>query len=238
MSAPLTLTPLTGMPEVRVGDALAPLLCDALARAGQRLAEGDLLVVSSKVVSKSLGLWAPAGEDRERVIASQTRRVVAERAVAEGRTTRVVHAAAGPVMAASGVDGSNTGDSDRLLLLPADPDQAARDLRAALRGIAPVQRLGLVLSDTAGRPWRSGQVDFALGAAGVLALDDLRGGSDADGRALHVTARAVADELAAAAELVMGKVDGIPAAVVRGLDVRGDGSGADIPIPEERDLFR
>ena len=226
----LTLTPLPGMPEVRAGADLASLLLAAANRAGVRLAAGDVLVVSSKVVSKALGLWAPSHADRDDVIAAQTRHVVAER-TARGRTTRIVHSVAGPVMAAAGVDASNTGDGDGLLLLPADPDAAARDLRAALSAASGVAPLGVVLSDTAGRPWRSGQTDFALGAAGLEVLDDLRGGADADGRPLTVTTRALADELAAAADLVKGKADALPAALVRGAgawvtDTDGPGAAA------------
>ena len=226
---PLTLTPLGGMPEVQPGADLASLVVAAVGAAGERLADGDVLVVSSKVVSKALGLWADTGTDREAVIASQTRRVVAERAVPGGHTTRVVHSVAGPVMAAAGVDASNTGGTDRLLLLPADPDAEARSLRAALLRLSGCQRLGVVLSDTAGRPWRSGQTDFALGAAGVEVLDDLRGATDADGRALTVTSRAIADELAAAADLVKGKADSVPVALVRGAGAwvsSEDGAGA------------
>jgi coenzyme F420-0:L-glutamate ligase/coenzyme F420-1:gamma-L-glutamate ligase len=213
----VTVTALTGMPEVPAGADLAALLLAAVEGVGERLLDGDVLVVSSKVVSKALGLWAEAGADREAVIAQQTRRVVAERRSGD-RLTRIVHSVAGPVMAAAGVDASNTGGSDRLLLLPAEPDVAAHSLHRALVAASGRQRLGLVLSDTAGRAWRAGQVDFALGSAGLRVLDDLRGGVDADGRPLAVTARAIADEVAAAADLVKGKADGVPAALVRGLD--------------------
>jgi coenzyme F420-0:L-glutamate ligase/coenzyme F420-1:gamma-L-glutamate ligase len=216
------------MPEVRAGADLASLLLGAVAGAGERLEAGDVLAVSSKVVSKCLGLWAPAGADRDDVIAGETRRVVAER-TAGGRVTRVVHSVAGPVMAAAGVDGSNTGGTEGLLLLPRDPDAAARDLRAALVAAGAPAPVGVVLTDTAGRPWRSGQTDFALGAAGLAVLDDLRGAGDADGRPLAVTARAIADELAAAADLVKGKSDGVPAALVRGAATwvtEADGPGA------------
>ncbi|TQJ51705.1 coenzyme F420-0:L-glutamate ligase [Phycicoccus sp. SLBN-51] len=224
----VTVTALTGMPEVPAGADLAALLLAAVEGVGERLLDGDVLVVSSKVVSKALGLWAEAGADREAVIAQQTRRVVAERRSGD-RLTRIVHSVAGPVMAAAGVDASNTGGSDRLLLLPAEPDAAAHLLHRALVAASGRQRLGLVLSDTAGRAWRAGQVDFALGSAGLRVLDDLRGGVDADGRPLAVTARAIADEVAAAADLVKGKADGVPAALVRGLDdwVVED-SGADV----------
>lgn len=212
----LTVLPVTGMPEVRSGDDLAGLILDALAVLGLSLASGDVLVVSSKVVSKALGLRASACE-RDTVIEGQTRRVVAERRSGE-RVTRVVHSVAGPVMAAAGVDASNTGPRRDLLLLPADPDRAAADLLASLRRgcrMPPTAALGVVLSDTAGRPWRAGQVDFALGSAGVVARDDLRGGEDGDGRSLSVTERAVADELASAADLVKGKAEGVPVALLR-----------------------
>lgn len=228
MTVVLTLTPLPGMPEVRAGADLASLLLAAVAEAGERLVAGDVLAVSSKVVSKSLGLWAPVDADRDVVIAGETRRVVVERAAGE-RVTRVVHSVAGPVMAAAGVDGSNTGGLDGLLLLPRDPDAVARDLRAALVAAGAPAPVGVVLTDTAGRPWRSGQTDFALGAAGLAVLDDLRGAGDADGRPLAVTARAIADEIAAATDLVKGKADGVPAALVRGAGAwvtEADGAGA------------
>ena len=224
----VTVTALTGMPEVPAGADLAALLLAAVEGIGERLLDGDVVVVSSKVVSKALGLWAEAGADREAVIAQQTRRVVAERRSGD-RLTRIVHSVAGPVMAAAGVVASNTGGSDRLLLLPAEPDAVARSLHRALLAASGRRRLGLVLSDTAGRAWRAGQVDFALGTAGLQVLDDLRGGVDADGRPLAVTARAIADEVAAAADLVKGKADGVPAALVRGLgDWVVEDSGADV----------
>ncbi len=213
----LVVLPLPGLPEVVAGDDLAALLLAALSAAGVGLADGDCLVVSSKVVSKAQGLTWPG--ERATAVAAHTRRVVAERDGGAG-PTRVVEALAGPVMAAAGVDASNTGPTGAVLLLPDDPDGEAQRLRAALlaaSGRPADAALGVVLSDTAGRPWRAGQIDFALGAAGFAVLDDLRGGTDHDGRALAVTARAVADEVAAAADLVKGKADGVPAAVVRGL---------------------
>lgn len=210
----LVILPLTGLPEVVADDDLAVLLLGAARANGSDLVDGDVLVVSSKIVSKALGLWAD-GRDRSVAIAAQTVRTVAERRSGD-RLTSVVEAVAGPVMAAAGVDASNTGDREDVLLLPADPDAEAFRLREALLAATGLTRLGVVLSDTAGRPWRSGQTDFALGASGVAVLDDLRGGVDADGRPLSVTARAVADELAAAADLVKGKADAVPAAVVRG----------------------
>jgi coenzyme F420-0:L-glutamate ligase/coenzyme F420-1:gamma-L-glutamate ligase len=220
--------PLTGMPEVRSGDDLVALLLEAAAAADVTLVDGDVLVVSSKIVSKSLGLWADSTV-KGAAVASQTVRVVAER-LAGDKVTQIVRSTAGPIMAAAGVDASNTGGRDAVLLLPADPDAEAEHLRVSLLAATGLGRVGVVLSDTAGRPWRFGQTDFALGAAGVAVVDDLRGAADADGRPLTVTARAVGDELAAAADLVKGKADAIPAAVVRGtewaLADRGPGARA------------
>lgn len=221
VSGAVCLLPLLGVPEVRAGDDLAGLLHTALQRCGG-LQDGDVLVVSSKVISKALGLREHGPQDvadrRESVLEHSTR-VVAERATGSG-ITRIVEAVAGPVMAAAGLDASNTGPDGGVLVLPSDPDAAAGDLHAALRGRLSGDQpahFGVVISDTAGRPWRAGQTDFALGAYGVQVLDDLRGAVDADGRGLNVTSRALADELAAAADLVKGKISAVPAALVRGV---------------------
>lgn len=213
---PVLVLPVHGLGEIHGGDDLADLVLRAVEAQGEALRRGDVVVVSSKVVSKALGL---RGADREAAIRASTRRVVVERATGD-RVTRVVESVAGPVMAAGGVDASNTGAQDSVLLLPADPDAAASDLLGGLltRSGLPAGSLGVIVSDTAGRPWRAGQTDIAIGAAGVAALDDLRGSVDADGRPLLVTARAVADELAAAADLVKGKASGVPVAIVRGLE--------------------
>ena len=226
-SGAVTIIPLHGIPEIAEGDDLAAVLAAACVRAGVPLTEGDILAVSSKIVSKALGLTAPTA-DKEAVVAAETVRVVAERAGASG-ITRIVQGKAGPVMAAAGVDASNTGGRDVLLLLPHDPDAVCRDLHAALRAATGVEVFAVVLTDTAGRPWREGQVDFALGSHGLRVLDDLRGSVDADGRALEVTARAVADEIAAAADLVKGKAAAIPAALVRGL------AGSVLPVADDRE---
>jgi coenzyme F420-0:L-glutamate ligase/coenzyme F420-1:gamma-L-glutamate ligase len=214
VSAPITITPLSGIPEVREGDDLVDVLEAGLAASGVTLADGDIVVISSKIASKALGL-VTHDTDKDRVVAGETEYVVAERSV-PGRVTRIVRAKAGPIMAAAGVDGSNTGERGGWLLLPHDPDAvcaAVHDGLLARQGV----RVGVVLSDTAGRAWRLGQVDFALGAHGLRVLDDLRGGTDADGKALEVTTRALADEIASAADLAKGKVYGVPAAVIRGL---------------------
>ena len=220
LTSSLTLTPLLGFPEVREGDDVAALILTVLARNEIRLMDGDILVVSSKVVSKAMGLRAPAGGQAE-VVLSQTVRVVAERMTPSG-VTRIVESAAGPVMTAAGVDASNTADESIVLLLPDDPDVVAAQIRDGvqtgwLTSSGNTVLTGLILSDTAGRPWRNGQTDFALGACGVRVIDDLRGSTDADGRVLSVTERCIADEIAAAADLVKGKATGIPAAHLRGL---------------------
>jgi coenzyme F420-0:L-glutamate ligase / coenzyme F420-1:gamma-L-glutamate ligase len=210
----LTVLPVSGLPEVAPGDDLAALIVSGVTAAGLEIVDGDVIVVSSKVASKALGLVAA---DRTAAVAVATRRVVAERALDDGRVTRVVESAAGPVMAAGGVDASNTGDLAGVLLLPEDPDAVCVSLLERLRVAFEVNRLGVILSDTSGRPWRMGQVDFALGAAGLCVVDDLRGSSDADGRTLAVTTRAIGDEVAAAADLVKGKAAGVPVALVRGV---------------------
>lgn len=214
---PFSVIAVPGIPEVRAGDDLGRLIRDALDRAGLALQSGDILVVASKVVAKADGLRRHASRDD--AIAAETVRVVAERVAGE-RVTRVVESAAGPVMAAAGVDESNVGDDGGVLLLPRDPDAAAARLLDQLRAALPWHDdapLGLIISDTAGRPWRAGVVDFALGSAGVAVLDDHRGGLDADGRELSVTIIAIGDAIAAAADLVKGKSGALPVAIVRGL---------------------
>ena len=216
MTRPLSVLPVLGLPEVESGDDLAELLLAALGTDG--VLAGDVVVVSSKVVSKALGLRA-VGSSKSDLVRGESVRVVAERTAGE-HVTRVVEALAGPVMAGAGIDASNTGPSDAMLLLPRDPDACARDLRSTLLsrlGMPSSAPLAVVLSDTAGRPWRAGLTDFALGSAGLRVLLDHRGEVDVDGRVMTVTARAVADEIAAAADLVKGKADGVAAAVVRGL---------------------
>lgn len=229
LTSPLTLTPLLGFPEVREGDDVAALILTVLARNEIQLMDGDILVVSSKVVSKAMGLRAPAGGQAE-VVLSQSVRVVAERMTPSG-VTRIVESAAGPVMTAAGVDASNTADQSTVLLLPDDPDAVAAQIRDGvqtgwLTSSGNSVLTGVILSDTAGRPWRNGQTDFALGACGVQVIDDLRGSTDADGRVLSVTERCIADEVAAAADLVKGKATGVPAAHIRGLGQYVRDSGA------------
>ncbi|WP_149179936.1 coenzyme F420-0:L-glutamate ligase [Streptomyces sp. TRM49041] len=203
-----------GIPEVQQGDDLAKLI----AAAEPGLVDGDVVLVTSKIVSKAEGRVV-AADDREAAIDAETVRVVARRG-----TLRIVENQLGLVMAAAGVDASNT-PAGTVLLLPMDPDASARAIRAGLRDALGVD-VGVVVTDTFGRPWRSGLTDVAIGAAGVRVLDDLRGGTDAYGNPLVATVVASADELAAAGDLVKGKVTGRPVAVVRGLPhlVAGDGA--------------
>lgn len=202
----ITLWAVEGLPEFRAGDDVAAAI---LAAAGAELEDGDILAVTSKILSKAEGRVVPA-EQREAAIDAEAVRVVATRG-----QTRIVQNAWGQVMAAAGIDSSNA-DDGTVLLLPADPDASARLLCTTLRSRLGL-RVGVIVTDTFGRPWREGQTDVAIGAAGVRVLDDLRGSRDAGGRELHVTQPAVGDELAAAADLVKGKSGGTPVAVVRGL---------------------
>ncbi|CAL9471688.1 Bifunctional F420 biosynthesis protein FbiB [Streptomyces sp. enrichment culture] len=196
---------LSGLPEITAGDDLAKLI----AAAEPRLADGDVLLVTSKIVSKAEGRVVRA-VDREAAIDAETVRVVARRG-----SLRIVENRQGLVMAAAGVDASNA-PAGTVLLLPEDPDASARAIRAGLRDALGVD-VGVVVTDTSGRPWRAGLTDVAIGAAGVRVLDDLRGGTDAHGNPLSATVVATADELAAAGDLVKGKAAGLPVAVVRGL---------------------
>lgn len=207
-----------GIPEVRAGDDLAALILDAIAAqaksdADLALADGDILVVASKIVAKAEGRLVPA-TDREKAISDDTVRVVAERVTPHG-TTRIVETRQGLIMAAAGIDMSNVPDG-YALRLPEDPDASARTLCATLRQRLGID-LGIIVTDTFGRPWRVGQTDVAIGAAGLQLTDDMRGGVDANGRSLHATIAVLADEIAGAADLVKGKTGGLPVAIVRGL---------------------
>lgn len=230
----------TGIPEIAEGDDLVALIGDAIAGmgAGHALVDGDILVVTSKIVSKSEGRQVPAA-DREKAIADDTVRVVAER-VHPGGVTRIVETKQGLIMAAAGLDMSNVPEGFALKL-PEDPDRSARALCAGLRERFGVE-IGVVVTDTVGRPWRVGQTDLAIGAAGLQLTDDLRGANDANGRPLHVTMAVVADELAGAADLVKGKTSGIPVAVIRGIGrlVQGlDAPGARTLVRTgDDDMFR
>jgi coenzyme F420-0:L-glutamate ligase len=228
--AELRIVPLTGIAEISAGDDLGALLGDAVERAGG-LQAGEVLVVAQKVVSKAEGRIEETDDVVEVVLreARAVRRRRGDLVIAETEH--------GFVCASAGVDRSNAPGDGWVVLLPRDPDASAIRIRAALEqrfGIAPA----VVVSDSFGRAWRRGTTDVALGIAGLTPLVDLKGTRDAMGYELHGTEIAVADEIAGAAELVMGKTEGIPAALVRGVDVFGDGRGADLLMPRDRDLFR
>jgi coenzyme F420-0:L-glutamate ligase / coenzyme F420-1:gamma-L-glutamate ligase len=229
MSPPLTVTPVEGLPEITDGADLAALI----AGAATDLADGDIVVVTSKIVSKAEGRVVQAG--REEAIDAETVRVVARRGA-----TRIVETRHGLVLAAAGVDASNTSPGT-VVLLPEDPDASARALRKGLRDRLGVT-VGVLITDTLGRPWRTGQTDAAIGAAGLAPLIDYRGTADTFGTDLEVTVAAVADEIAGAADLIKGKAARIPVAVVRGLAglvTVSDGPGARALVrPAAEDMFR
>jgi len=237
--------PVLGLPEVRAGDDLAALIAGAVA-----LDEGDVLVVAQKAVSKAEGrvvaldelepsaraLEIAAGEERDarhiEAILRESARVVRVRAgfvIAETRH--------GFVCGSAGVDASNAPEAGMLVLLPLDPDASAARLRERLRALAGAT-VGVIVSDSFGRAWRLGTTDIAIGVGGITPLLDHTWQLDRAGYELHATTIAVADEIAGAAELVMGKTDGVPAAVVRGLDLDGEGTAQELVMPAERDLFR
>jgi coenzyme F420-0:L-glutamate ligase / coenzyme F420-1:gamma-L-glutamate ligase len=224
------IIPLAGIPEVAPGDDLVTLLGDAIERAGG-LEVGDVLVVSQKVVSKAEGRVEETG-DVVQVILREAR--VVRRRRGDLVIAETEH---GFVCASAGVDRSNTPGEGWVVLLPKDPDASAARVRHGL-----AERFGrwpaVIVSDSFGRAWRDGTTDVAIGVAGMSPLHDLRGTNDARGRALEATVIAVADELAGAAELVLGKAAGIPAALVRGYEVPpGEGSARELVMPPERDLF-
>jgi coenzyme F420-0:L-glutamate ligase / coenzyme F420-1:gamma-L-glutamate ligase len=237
----ISVLPLEGIPEVRAGDDLAGLLGEAVERAGGAH-PADVLVVAQKVVSKaegrllSLDEVEPTEQARElaadhdprhlQAILTEAARLVRTRAPLVIAETR--H---GFVCASAGVDRSNAAGPDTVVLLPVDPDASARRLSERL-GVA------VIVSDSFGRPFRNGTTDVAIGVAGLAPLKDLRGVRDPVGYELKTTKIAVADEIAGAAELVMGKTARIPAAIVRGVSASGDGTARELVIPAERDLFR
>jgi coenzyme F420-0:L-glutamate ligase / coenzyme F420-1:gamma-L-glutamate ligase len=226
----IEIRPLEGIPEVRPGDDLAALIGDAVERVGG-LEPGDVLVVSQKVVSKTEGRLEQT-RDRMAVILREARAVRRRRG-----DFVIAETEHGFVCASAGVDRSNTPGDDWVVLLPRDPDASAAALRhglAARFGSAP----GVIVTDSFGRAWRQGTTDVAIGLAGMRPLLDLRGEKDSRGRPLEATVIAVADELAGAAELVMGKARGVPAALIRGYAApEGEGSARELVMPPERDLF-
>ena len=242
------MIPLRGIPELEEGDDLARLLVEAATRDPGSFADGDVVVVAQKAVSKVEGrivdLNGIEPSERARELAGDTdpRRtevILREaRAVVRSRPPLVIaETRHGFVCASAGVDASNAKGPDTLVLLPLDPDASAASLRNTIRERTGAT-VGVIVSDSFGRAWRRGTTDVALGVSGIEALVDLSGCKDALGYELHATEIAVADEIAGAAQLVMGKTDGIPAAIVRGVRAPGDGRGSDLVMPRERDLFR
>jgi coenzyme F420-0:L-glutamate ligase/coenzyme F420-1:gamma-L-glutamate ligase len=248
----ITLTAITGIPAVEPGDDLAGLLLAALEESALHLTTGDVLVLCQKIVSKAEGrvvrlsevaasgfarrLAARATDKDPRVVEVILRET--NRIIKMDRGHLIVETGPGWVCAGAGVDESNSLGPDTVVLLPVDPDASARHLRVALR-----QRTGaevaVLVTDTFGRPWREGLIDFALGLAGMNALLDLRGQRDLNGRELHHTVMAQADALAAAAGLLMRKGDGIPAVLVRGYAFTpADGNATSLIRAREFDLFR
>jgi len=242
----LELIGVEGLPEVRPGDDLAELIASR-----SRLEPGDVLVVAQKVVSKSEGRLVNfrsvrASDEAKRIasrlVASPDPRIVQvilDESVRVLRSERVLitETRHGFVCANSGVDHSNVPDSDELALLPEDPDASADGLRRRLGELTGV-KVGVIVSDTFGRPWRLGIVNVALGVAGLPAMIDLRGSPDDDGKELQATILAIADDIAAAAGLVMGKTNRAPVVIVRGLAWKGTGNGRDLIRPAAEDLFR
>jgi len=235
--------PVEGLPEVREGDDVAALIAAAVA-----VEPGDVIVVAHKVVSKAEGRVVPlddvepspqarelaAGEDPRRleVILRESARLVRTRpplVIAETRH--------GFVCASAGVDASNAAEPNTVVLLPEDPDASAARLRGRLLELTGAG-VAVIVSDSFGRAWRQGTTDVAIGCAGLQPLLDLNGEHDAAGYELHATVIAVADELAGAAELVRGKLNRVPAAVIRGFGLGGEGTARELVMPPERDLFR
>lgn len=232
MSA-VTVTPIRGIGEVVQGEDLAMLICDAIDAQGDTVEDGDVLVVTHKVVSKQEGRVAviESEEAYRALVEDEAAEIIRRRG--DLVITRTKH---GFICANAAVDRSNV-EAGRAVLLPVDPDRSAHRLRTLIEQRTGTT-IGLVITDTFGRPWRRGLVDVAIGVSGVQAIADYRGTFDTHGNELVVTEVAVVDEIAAAADLVMGKATGVPAAIVRGLDVAGDGRAADLVRPASEDLFR
>jgi coenzyme F420-0:L-glutamate ligase / coenzyme F420-1:gamma-L-glutamate ligase len=239
----ISINPVEGLPEIQEGDDLAALIAERA-----ELEDGDVLVVAQKAVSKAEGRVVrladvkPSDQARELAANEDPRRLE----VVLRESTRIVRTRPplviaetrhGFVCASAGVDASNAPEPDAVVLLPEDPDASAARLRERLRELTGAD-VGVIVSDSFGRAWRQGTTDVAIGLAGIRPLLDLTGVRDSVGYELHATVIAVADELAGAAELALGKTDGVPAAVIRGVDARGEGSAREIIMPADRDLFR
>ena len=239
----VTIWPVEGLPEIREGDDLAALIAN---RAEMQV--GDVLVVAQKAVSKAEGRIVrlaeveASAEARELAADHDPRQLeVILREAARLVRTRpplvIAETRHGFVCASAGVDASNAPEPGTVVLLPEDPDASAARIRERVSELSGAE-VGVIVSDSFGRAWRQGTTDVAIGVAGVRPLLDLKGLRDATGYELHATVIALADELAGAAELVMGKTGGVPAAVIRGVDALGEGSARELVMPPDRDLFR
>jgi len=229
----IEIRPVEGLPEIRDGDDLAAMLAEPLR--AMDVSEGDVVAVTQKIVSKAEGRVVPdGGEGRSVWVTRETRRVVARRG-----DLIIAETHHGFVCANAGVDASNV-EEGFVSLLPVDPDASAGAIRASLAERLGLTRLGVVITDTFGRPWRNGLVNVAIGCAGLPALIDLRGHADHHGRELEATVVALADEVAAASGLVMGKSARVPVALVRGVDLTAapPGRAADLIRSPDEDLFR
>jgi len=238
----LTISAVRGLPELREGDDLAQLIVERV-----ELEDGDVLVVAQKAVSKIEGRVVrldetePSARARELAGDGDPRRIEAvlreaKRIVRTRGSLVIAETSHGFICASAGVDASNAPEPGTLVLLPKDPDASAARLRARVHELTE-RDVGVVVSDSFGRPWRQGTTDVAIGASGVEVLRDLKGERDPTGYELKSTVIAVADEIAGATELVMGKLDRVPVAIVRGLDARGDGTARELVMPADRNLF-
>jgi len=247
---PVSIYPVPGLPEISRGAALERLIVDGLTRRGLSLEAGDVVVVTQKIVSKAEGRTRSLGDVRPSARATEIGHRIGfdprHVEVILGESVRVVREAPrvlitetrhGFVCANAGVDRSNTGGQELVVLLPEHPDESAGRLREGLKEITGAM-VGVVISDSFGRPWREGQVNVAIGAAGVMALRDYRGDNDPAGYQLQGTELGVVDELASAAELVMGKLDRVPVALIRGAQVAGEGTVRSLLRNPATDLFR
>jgi coenzyme F420-0:L-glutamate ligase/coenzyme F420-1:gamma-L-glutamate ligase len=251
MAPQVQIIGVAGMPEVRPGDNLAALILEAIRGQGVDVEDGDVLVVTQKIVSKAEGRLvdlrqvepSPSAQEMAdrtgrdprllEVILGESRRIVRQE-----RGVIICETKHGFVCANAGVDTSNVGGGV-VSLLPQNPDQSAERIRAAIQGRKAGTSIAVIISDTFGRPWREGHTNVAIGLAGMSAIKDYVGQRDPHGYVLRVSTMAVADELAAAAELVMEKLSRVPVAIVRGFDYRrAEGSAQELIRPEERDLFR
>ena len=246
----VSIYPITGLPEVGKGALLAPLIVDALNNLKISLEPDDVLVITQKIVSKAEGHAvsltdvhpSPRAVELAHRIGYDPRHVEvilseSVRVVREAPRVLITETRHGFVCANAGVDRSNTGGSELAVLLPERPDESARELREQLQRQTGVE-VGVVISDSFGRPWREGQVNVAIGSSGVQPRRDYRGSHDPDGYELQGTELAVVDELASAAELVMGKLDRVPVALIRGAALSGEGSVRDLLRTPSTDLFR